>query len=413
MILVYGVKNMVRPSPIERMRRKRVRRIIGLMSGTSADALSAVIVEVEGHGLKTRVKVIKHGSYRYPQTLRDGIFGLFNPETSRVDKICGMNFALGLFYADCVLNLLDEADFEAEDIDLMGVHGQTVYHDPEIRDLYGFRTRSTLQIGELAVLAERTGITTVGDFRKRDIAAGGEGAPLSAYMDYILHRDPRRNRVLQNIGGIANLTFIPAGASQEDVIAFDTGPGNMIIDAIVEHYTGGLLHYDEGGAIAARGRINRPLLMELLQDPYYLKAPPKTTGRERFGKGYALRLVRWAEERGLAFEDLVATATALTVETITAAYKGLILPRYSIDEVYVSGGGAKNKTMIEGLRMELKGVKVLEYDLLGIPSEAKEAVLMAILANEHIFGNPSNLRSATGADRYVVLGVLVPGGSSS
>ncbi|MGC8850567.1 MAG: anhydro-N-acetylmuramic acid kinase, partial [Candidatus Bathyarchaeia archaeon] len=211
---------------------------------------------------------------------------------------------------------------------------------------------------------------------------------------------------------IANLTFLPAGASPEDVMAFDTGPGNMVIDAIVEHYTGGALHYDEGGAIASRGRIDEPLLNELLRDPYYLKGPPKTTGRERYGRGFISRVIRMAEERGLAFEDLVATATALTVETIVAAYERFILPRYPIDEVYVSGGGARNRTIIEGLRLKLKGIEVSEYDILGIPSEAKEAVLMAILANEHIFGNPSSLRSATGAARNVVLGALIPGASS-
>jgi anhydro-N-acetylmuramic acid kinase len=216
--------------------------------------------------------------------------------------------------------------------------------------------------------------------------------------------------VLQNIGGIANLTFIPAGAPPEAVIAFDTGPGNMVIDAIVEHYTGGALHFDEDGRIAERGEVDRPLLEELLRDPYFEREPPKTTGRERFGRGYVHRIIGIAEDRGLAFEDLVATATALTVESIALAYRRFILPRYPIDEVYVSGGGVKNRTLMRWLRESMRGIEVMEYDLLGIPSTAKEAVLMAILANEHIMGSPSNMRSATGAQREVVLGVLVPGG---
>ncbi|MEM2127929.1 MAG: anhydro-N-acetylmuramic acid kinase [Candidatus Bathyarchaeia archaeon] len=400
---------MAHPSFMERLREKKTRRIIGLMSGTSADGVSAAIVEVEGHGLETNLKLVTHRVYPYPPNLREGILELFDPERSRVDMICRMNFALGLFYAECVMKLLEEAGLEAEDIDLIGSHGQTIYHEPEVRDVHGYRTRSTLQIGELAMIAERTGITTVGDFRKRDVAAGGEGAPLSAYMDYILHRHREHSRVLQNVGGIANLTYIPAGASPADVIAFDTGPGNMVIDAIVEHYTNGALHYDEDGRIAARGRVNELLLQRLLEDPYYKREPPKTTGRERFGRSYALRLIEEAEKRGLAFEDLVATATALTVETIAKAYNMFILPRGAIDEIYVSGGGARNKTLMDWLRERMKGIRISEYDVLGISSEAKEAVLMALLANEHIFGNPSNLRSATGAGREVVLGVLVPG----
>lgn len=244
---------MAHPSLMERLRRKKTRRIIGLMSGTSADGVSAAIVEVEGYGLETRLRLVTHRVYPYPSDLREGILELFDPERSKVDMICRMNFTLGLFYAECVMKLLGEAGLEAEDIDLIGSHGQTIYHEPEVRDVQGYRTRSTLQIGELAVIAERTGIATVGDFRKRDVAAGGEGAPLSPYMDYILHRHQERSRVLQNIGGIANLTYIPARASPADVIAFDTGPGNMIIDAVVEHYTDGALHYDEDGRIAARG----------------------------------------------------------------------------------------------------------------------------------------------------------------
>lgn len=400
---------MIRLSALERIRRKKIRRIIGLMSGTSADGVSSVLVEVMGYGLKTKLKMIAFGEYSYPKPLREKIFELFDPKTSTVEKICHMNFVLGHFFADCALRLMEESGYSRVDVDLIGTHGQTVYHIPDPVDTCGFRTRSTLQLGELAVIAERTGITTVGDFRKRDIAAGGKGAPLTAYMDFIMHRHPKLNRIFQNIGGIANLTFLPADASPEDIIAFDTGPGNMIIDGLMEYYSDGKLRYDEDGETAAKGTVDRGLLEELLRDPYFGEKPPKATGRELFGKKYVSKIIGYAKSHNLAFEDVIATATALTVETIAAAYERFIMPNYAIDEVYISGGGVKNRTIMQGLRERLKGIKVLEYDCLGIPSKAKEAVLMAILANEYVMENPSNMIKATGAHKNVILGMLVPG----
>jgi len=379
------------------------------MSGTSADGVSAVLVKIRGYGLKTKLELVAFRNYPYPPTLRERTFKLFDPATSTVEKICNMNFVLGEFFADSASKLIKESELDPSEVDLVGSHGQTIYHIPLPRDTCGFRTRSTLQIGEIAVIAERTGITTVGDFRKRDIAAGGEGAPLTSYLDSILHSHPRLNRILQNIGGIANLTFLPANASPRDVIAFDTGPGNMVIDALMEHYSLGKLSYDKDGEVAAKGNLDKALLEKLLSNPYFGREPPKTTGRELFGKTYTAKMVEYAEEHGLASEDVVATATALTVETIVMAYESFILPRYAIDEVYVSGGGVKNRAIMQGLRERLEGIEVFEYDRLGIPSEAKEAVLMAILANEYVMENPSNLRKATGARRNVILGTLAPG----
>lgn len=400
---------MNRLSCSERVRRKRVRRIIGLMSGTSADGVSAVLVEISGSGLGTKLKVDAFRNYPYPPALREEIFELFDPATSTVDKICHMNFVLGSLFANCVTKLADEAELDLREIDLIGSHGQTIYHIPLPRKTCGFETRSTLQVGELAVIAQETGITTIGDFRKRDIAARGQGAPLTPYLDFVLHRHPELNRVFQNIGGIANLTFLPANASTQDVIAFDTGPGNMVIDALMKHYSHGKSSYDKDGEVAAQGNLDKTLLEKLLSNPYFLKEPPKTTGRELFGKMYASKIIEYAEENGLSFKDVISTATALTVETIVAAYERFILPHHDIDEVYVSGGGVRNKTIMQGLRGRLKGAEVFEYDKLGIPSEAKEAVLMVLLANEHIMGNPSNLRNVTGAIENVVLGTLVPG----
>ncbi|MGQ9690916.1 MAG: anhydro-N-acetylmuramic acid kinase [Thermoproteota archaeon] len=390
---------------------KKVRTIVGLMSGTSADGVTAVLVKIRGNGLNTKLKTIMFRNYKYPPCLREEIFELFDPETSTVEKICNMNFVLGEFFATCVVKLAKESKMDLSKIDLVGSHGQTVYHVPVPKSTCGFLTRSTLQIGELAIIAERTGITTIGDFRKRDMAAGGEGAPLTPYLDFILHRHPKFNRVLQNIGGIANLTFLPANASRSDVIAFDTGPGNMIIDSLMRYYTNGKLNYDDEGRVAAQGSVDEHLLKELLADPYFKKKPPKTTGRELFGKKYTEKIIGYAKKRGLAFKDVISTTTAFTIETITMAYEKFIMPFHTIDEVYVSGGGSRNKTIMQGLkeRLEGKGIKVFGYDRLGIPSEAKEAVLMAVLANEYIMGNPSNIRSATGAKRNAILGTLVLG----
>jgi anhydro-N-acetylmuramic acid kinase len=266
--------------------------------------------------------------------------------------------------------------------------------------------RSTLQIGEPAVIAERTMVPVVADFRKADIAAGGEGAPLTPYLDYILHRSPDRGRVLQNIGGIANLTYLPADAKLGDVVAFDTGPGNMVIDAVATRLASE--PFDRDGRIAAKGKADQSLLEELMGHPYFARSPPKTTGREEFGGSYAAEFLRICGERGLGLEDAAATATALTVESIARAYEELLPEGGAIDEVYLSGGGAKNLFLAESLRERLDPIPVGLNDELGLPGDAKEAVLIAVLANEHLAGNPGNVPGATGARRPVVLGAFYP-----
>ena len=390
------------------IRGKESRRVLGLISGTSADGVSAVATEVTGSGLETDVEILGFRTYPYPSELREAVFGLFTPETSTVDKICEMNFVLGEFFAESAIKLVEESGLVLGEIDLIGSHGQTIHHLPRLREAFGYRSRSTLQIGEPAIIARRTGVPTVADFRKADVAAGGEGAPLTPYLDFILHRHPTRSRVLQNIGGIANLTFLPAGASADDVVAFDTGPGNMVIDAVVRRLSGGSAAFDEDGEIASRGEADWDLLGTLLSHPYFGRKPPKTTGREEFGEAYASRFIEVGERKGLSFEDLVATATALTVESIARAYGDLLPPGRNIDEVYVSGGGAKNRFLMESLASRLGQTPVRENDLLGVPGEAKEAVLMAVLANEFAMGSPANLPRATGAERAVVLGALYP-----
>lgn len=378
------------------------------MSGTSADGVSAVVTEIMGTGVDTRLEILGFQTYTYPSDLREAVFELFSPRTSSVDKICEMNFVLGEFFANSAVRLVEACGMDLEEIDLIGSHGQTIHHLPQQRDAFGYRTRSTLQIGEATVIAERTGVPTVADFRKADISVGGEGAPLTPFLDFVLHCHTTQNRVLQNIGGIANLTYLPAGATIDDIVAFDTGPGNMVIDAVVRQYTGGRLAYDRDGGIAAKGSVDAELLGELLSHPYFSRSPPKTTGREEFGATFAEGVIGEAVERGMKFEDAVATASALTVESIQRAYEDFLPAESSIDEVYVSGGGARNSYIMESLSSRLDPVPVLEYDDLGILSEAKEAVLMAILANEHVSDNPSNIPRATGARRAVVLGSLHP-----
>ncbi len=393
---------------LEDIRRKAARRVVGLISGTSADGVSAVVTEITGTGLEAEMRVLGFMTYPYPNELKEAVFELFRPETSTVDRICEINFVLGEFFAECALRVIGECGLTPRQVDLIGSHGQTIYHLPVLKMVSGYTVRSTLQIGEAAVIAERTGIPTIADFRKADIAAGGEGAPLTPYLDLVLHRQPTRGRVLQNIGGIANLTYLPPGATADEVVAFDTGPGNMVIDAVVRHHTCRTREYDEDGRAAAKGEADASLLNELLSHPYFARSPPKTTGREEFGEAFAFALVRRAGERDLGFENTVATATALTVESIARAYERLLPGVSKVDEVYVSGGGANNRFLMETLAKRLDPTPVLEYDALGYPGEAKEAMLMALLASEHVMGMPANVPRVTGARRAVVLGALHP-----
>src|SRR5438552_8485911 len=258
------------------------------MSGTSVDGIDAALVEIGGHGEKSRVKLLAFGSYPFPDEIRAKIFRLFNPAEARVDAICQLDFLLGEIFAAAVQRLLQDNRYSAADVDLVASAGQTIWHDPQPVIMqtnvdwigHPICTRSTFAIGQSAVIAERTGIMTIGDLRVRDVAAGGHGAPLIAYADWVLLRDEKLGRCVQNIGGIGNVTYLPPGARPEDVIAFDTGPGNMVIDALADVATGGELTYDKDGGLAAKGRVDAELLEEWMDDPYFRKVPPKTTGRE-------------------------------------------------------------------------------------------------------------------------------------
>jgi anhydro-N-acetylmuramic acid kinase len=375
--------------------------LIGLMSGTSADGIDAAVIELSGFPPALHWRLLTFLEVAHPPELRTEIFACFRPQTSRVDRICRLNFALGRAFAGAAQAATAQAGLTLEQIDLIGSHGQTLWHIPE------GPAASTLQIGEAAVIAEETGITTISNFRTRDMAAGGQGAPLVAYVDALLLCHPSQVRVAQNIGGIANLTYIPPSTSHEEPIAFDTGPGNMLIDDLVSRATRGEQPYDRDGALAAQGNVDGALLAELLAEPYLRQPAPKTTGRELFGTHYGEKVWLQAHAAGLQNNDIIATVTAFTAHSIAQAYRDH-LPRYP-DEVIVSGGGVRNLTLMSMLRALLPPAQVRRSDELGLPSAAKEAIAFAVLAYETWHGRPSNLPTATGARRPVVLGNITPG----
>ncbi|HOD84410.1 MAG: Anhydro-N-acetylmuramic acid kinase [Planctomycetes bacterium ADurb.Bin126] len=400
------------PHPLARLSAKDPLRVAGLMSGTSADGIDVAIVDFERGGLT----VLAFETVSYRPALRRAIFDAFDPATGRVDLICRLNVAVGEAFAAAVRRTADRAGIPLASIDLIGSHGQTIHHLPNARRQWGARVASTLQIGEPGVIAERTGITTVADFRPRDVAAGGQGAPLVPYADVVLYRHATKARAIQNIGGIANVTYLPpngppyggttsAALRVEGVLAFDTGPGNMVIDRLVSSLTGGRRTYDRDGRLARRGRVHAALLGELMRHPYFRRRPPKTTGREEFGAVYADRLRKRGLKLGLADADLVATATALTARSIADAYRRF-LPA-PVDEVILCGGGARNPTLAGMLAGQLAPAAVMTTDDLGLSADAKEAVSFAILARETLRGRANNVPSATGARRAVILGKIV------
>lgn len=404
-------------------------KVLGLMSGTSADGVDAAIVEIQGappFEIVSQARSARRGSQSAPVPDRNPaqagtvellsftcvpfdadrrarIFALFDPATATVDRICRMNFVLGEWFAAAALQAIAAAGLSPADVDLIGSHGQTIYHavgeDSPVK--------STLQIGEPAVIAARTGVTTVADFRVADVAVGGQGAPLTSYADWLLLRHPARVRAVQNIGGIANVTYLPPGDDPDLVLAFDTGPGNMLIDDAARRATDGAWAFDRDGALAARGRVDEALLADLLAHPFLARTPPKTTGREQFGVQFGAEVWARARARGLAAEDAVATLTAFTAASIADAYRRF-LPRRP-DEVILGGGGVNNPTLVAMLRQRLAPARLLSHEDLGLSSDAKEALAFALLAYETIHGRPGNLPSCTGASRRVVLGKIAKG----
>jgi anhydro-N-acetylmuramic acid kinase len=388
---------------------KQKRRGMGLMSGTSCDGINVCLAEIAGAGPGCKVTLLGHDRFEYPDKLRKRILDLCLPETSSVDKICHMNFLLGELFAEAALKLIRKLRLKPEDVDLIGSHGQTIQHLPAGIKEGDRLVRSTLQIAEPAIIAERTGITTVADFRTRDIAAGGFGAPLVPYADYILFADKTTGRALQNIGGIANVTYLASGGSPKDIIAFDTGPGNMVIDRITVLTTHGRLAYDAEGEMAAEGVPDEKFLQKLMNHPYLAMKPPKTTGREDFGMLYTDKLFHEASRGGISHLDLLATVTAFTAKSMADEYKRFVFPHGDVSQVILCGGGSYNRTLVKYFQIYLGQIPIKQMDDFGIPCDAKEALSFAILANETISGNPNNVPSATGAEAPVILGKIIPG----
>ena len=389
--------------------KKNQKHIIGLMSGTSVDGIDAAIVEITGHGLETEVDLIAFETFPFPSGVPQRILALCQPDTSRVDDICEMNFYIGHLFAEAVKHILQKSGMRASDIHLIGSHGQTIHHLPKDMntDCDASRYPSTLQIGEPAVIAHETGIPTIADFRVADMAAGGQGAPLVSYPDYLLFHNTKKTVGLLNIGGISNLTVLPANGTFDTVCAADTGPGNMCIDAVVSEITDGYERYDKGGVRASQGMAHQPLIDEWLKHPFFHLSPPKTTGREMFGHTYAMECLTDCREHKLSDNDCIATLTELTVQTITDYIKQFITGQNPIDTLYVSGGGVHNQTIMRRLSEVLTNTTVESVDNSGISADAKEAIAFTILANESLHGNAGNLPSATGASVRKVLGKFV------
>lgn len=377
-------------------------KVIGLMSGTSLDGLDIALVEIYETRGRLKIKNTHFSTYSFDNEIKERILKNINPETAKLDEISDLNFALGNLFADYVLQFLETNNLSKSEIDLIGSHGQTFYHS--IKN--GLAT-STLQLGEPAIIALKTGITTVGDFRPFDIAVKGQGAPLVPFLDYVLFKDYKKSFALQNIGGIANFSYLPKEHTLENMIAFDTGPGNMIIDSLMKIITNNKVSYDENGSFAKKGQVNESLLKELLDNPYFDLKPPKSTGRELFGEQYSKELFAKAEKANLSHEDLIATVTYFTAKTIYDSYKNF-LPTFP-DEIVVSGGGVKNETLLSYLK-ELfpKTTEISSIDKYGILADAKEAVAFAVMAYCNVFGLPNNLKQATGAIEEVVMGKICP-----
>lgn len=378
--------------------------VIGLMSGTSADGVDVAICDIRGRPGDMTVELISGETFEYEADMRQRILASCDPAASRVNDIATLHVDLADAFADCALAALQHADMRLEQVDLIGSHGQTIWHNV----LPNGAVNASFQIVEAAVLAERSGITTISNFRARDIAAGGQGAPLTSYVDWLLLRHPAHWRAIQNIGGMGNVTFLPPLIDETSApVAFDTGPGNALLDIAVSHFSGGEMKYDQDGHFAKQGRVNEEWLDELLQHPYYARAYPKTTGRETFGTAAALASVAEAQNRGLQTAEIVATLTALTASNIADAYRRFAPA--SIREVILGGGGGRNPIMVGMLRQLLAPATVKTHEDIGMDSDFKEALVFALLAYETWHGRPAALPAFTGARRASVLGAVTPG----
>jgi len=429
----------------------RAKLVLGMMSGTSADGIDAALVKISGAPPNLKIDLLNHTHQSFPPQVRKEILRVAEQNSLTPKEFSQLRARLARIYADAALAACKKFRISPKKIDLIGNHGQTIFHQGQPTNFLGKPTASTLQLGDGSIIANLTGITTISDFRPADMAVGGQGAPLVPFADYALYRHPKLGRVSLNIGGIANITVIPANAKPSDVFAFDTGPGNMLIDAMVHHFTHGRQHFDKNATLAGRGDTSYPMLAELLRDPFFDLQPPKSTGREYFGSAYVNKLLRLGQRHGAKPPDIIRTVTLLTSGSIGHALIKFVLPQVKIHQLVVSGGGAKNPLVMSrlaallsalpGLRpvelarhvlpsalgprravpyikpMDLSSnsgripqnfspIEVLPSSHFGIPTDAKEALAFAILAYETFHQRPSNIPTATGARRPAILGKI-------
>jgi anhydro-N-acetylmuramic acid kinase len=382
--------------------------VAGIMSGTSADGIDVAVVRITRERLKPSLQLMAHEGFRYPAALRRAVLAAMNADSISTAELARLNWRLGIAYAEALKETIKRRKVK---LDLVGCHGQTLYHQARAESYTGRKFACTWQAGEAQVIAAELGVPVVSNFRPADVLAGGQGAPLVPLLDYVLFADTRRGRVLQNIGGIANLTGVPAGAGSDAVIAFDTGPGNMVIDWLAHKLFGKA--FDRGGALAARGSVLQPVLAQALKGAYFRLKPPRTAGREQFGGAYAAKFLAACRRYSKQGEDALATATALTAESIARSYQRFVMAKmksHGVDFI-VSGGGARNTALMKMLagRLNPLGCTVRAIDEFGMPAEAKEAAAFALLAWMTWNHLPGNVPAATGAKRPVVLGQVMYG----
>ena len=382
---------------------KSTRLAIGLMSGTCTDGIDAALIQIEGYSTDTKVKLLEFITIPYDLPLRTRLLEIASGNNYGSEEICKINFLLGHLFANACLEVCKKAQIKPSEIDFIGSHGHTIFHQPNPAMYFNHSITSTLQIGEAAIISEVMDCPVIADFRVRDMAAGGLGAPLVPYTEYLLYSKKGKDIALQNIGGIGNITYLPSNCKMEQILAFDTGPGNMIIDALVSIYTNNQYTYDNNGDIAKTGVVNTSLLTWLLQDNYIHSKPPKTTGREYYGAEFVKELLHQADCLGINLPDTIATATMFTAKSIELGMS--FLPKIP-DELIVGGGGSQNKTLMSNIKSCLPRCNVLTNEDLGLDSNAKEAVAFAVLANEALFGYSNNVPSATGASHSVVMGKI-------
>ncbi len=378
--------------------------VIGLMSGTCTDGVDAALVKIKGYGIDTKVTLLNFLTIPYEEELRNLLLRIASGSYGGSYEISKANILLGHLFAEACAEVCKKGDIPIEKVDYIGSHGHTIYHQPQEEIYFGHRIHSTFQIGEAAIISERIKCPVISDFRVRDMAAGGLGAPLVPYTEYLLYSESGKNIALQNIGGIGNITYLPANGDRDKILAFDTGPGNMIMDALTAIYTSNRKTYDEGGKIAAKGKVQPELLAWLLQDKYIHNAPPKTTGREHYGEGFVSEILQQIAIRNISLEDCIATTTMFTAKSIESSVINHLpeMPECLI----IGGGGSQNRTLLQFIKSCLSQCKVMTNEELGMNSNAKEAIAFAILANETIYGISNNIPSATGAQHKVVMGKL-------